>query len=156
MLNIVVISIVLSLIGAACSLPDDAGDTPAAGDLDIPTPGDDVPVGGEQAPTQPAAAAEESPLPTEESAPTEQEAEPTPSIEEIETALIPSSALDGSCINFPAEEISKDNSAGRLRTSLTTGDPAVDFTLQDVNGVSHTLSDLLKTKPVLLVLGGFT
>ena len=39
---------------------------------------------------------------------------------------------------------------------VAAGDEAVDFTLQSVDGDTYTLSGLLGTKPVLLVLGGFT
>jgi hypothetical protein len=71
------------------------------------------------------------------------------------TGLAPASELQSNCLNWPEQDISRSNSA-RLMTSLAEGEPAVDFALQDVDGTTHTLSDLLKTKPVLLVLGGFT
>ena len=69
--------------------------------------------------------------------------------------LAPASELQSNCLNWPEQDISQSNSA-RLMTSLGEGEPAVDFTLQDVDGRAYTLSDLLRTKPVLLVLGGFT
>jgi len=71
------------------------------------------------------------------------------------TGLAPASELQSNCLNWPEQDISRSNSA-RLMTSLGEGEPAVDFTLQDVDGRAYTLSALLRTKPALLVLGGFT
>jgi len=69
--------------------------------------------------------------------------------------LAPASELQSNCLKWPEQEISRTNHA-YLVTSLAEGEPAVDFSLQDVDGATHTLSGLLQTKPVLLVLGGFT
>ena len=43
-----------------------------------------------------------------------------------------------------------------LSVYLQARDRAVEFTLADVEGVEHTLSDMLETKPVLLVIGSYT
>ena len=39
---------------------------------------------------------------------------------------------------------------------VSKGDRMWDFTLRDLDGVEHTLSDMLQTKPVLLVSGSYT
>lgn len=39
---------------------------------------------------------------------------------------------------------------------LARGTIAYDFTLNDITGVPHSLSALLKDRPVVLVLGSFT
>lgn len=69
--------------------------------------------------------------------------------------LQPATALKSNCLNLPAQAISPTNHA-KVTTALTAGKAAVDFTLLDVEGKAYTLRDLLQTKPVLLVLGGFT
>ncbi len=69
--------------------------------------------------------------------------------------LAPASKLQFNCLNWPEQDISRNNHAS-LMISIPEGEPAVDFTLQDVDGRAYTLSDLLRTKPVLLVLGSFT
>ena len=103
--------------------------------------------------------------PTAESAGTEAavaDAAPTADVKRGETAteygsrLAPATELRSDCINWPEQEISETNSAGQLTLSLTEGAPAVDFTLRDANGTPYSLAGLLETKPVLLVLGGFT
>ena len=71
------------------------------------------------------------------------------------TGLAPASELQSNCLNWPEQDISRSNHAS-LMTSLAEGEPAVDFTLRDVDGRAYTLSGLLRMKPVLLVLGGFT
>jgi peroxiredoxin len=48
------------------------------------------------------------------------------------------------------------SSSIRLENGIQEGDSAVDFSLNDVRGETHQLSDMLETKPVLLVLGGYT
>ena len=45
---------------------------------------------------------------------------------------------------------------GDGRRSLAVGTLAVDFTLDDTTGQSHTLSALLAKKPVVIVFGSFT
>ncbi len=42
------------------------------------------------------------------------------------------------------------------RVGIAQAQMAVDFTLKDTEGVSHTLSDLLSEKPVVLIIGSFT
>lgn len=39
---------------------------------------------------------------------------------------------------------------------LGVGDQAEDFTLKDIHGTEHALSQLVKEKPVVLVFGSFT
>jgi len=43
-----------------------------------------------------------------------------------------------------------------LENGIMEGDPAVDFSLKDVQGETHRLSDLLEIKPVLIIFGGYT
>jgi hypothetical protein len=66
-----------------------------------------------------------------------------------------SGALRGNCFNWPEEEFTPTHKAN-VKTSLAEGAIAVDFTLKDPHGASHSLSSLLATKPVLLVFGAFT
>lgn len=66
-----------------------------------------------------------------------------------------SGTLVSGCFDWPATEFSDSNQAS-VRTFLAPGARAVDFTLDDPDGGSHTLSDLLATRPVLLVHGSFT
>jgi len=63
--------------------------------------------------------------------------------------------LQSGCFGWPAAEFSPANSAG-VATFLRAGQQAVDFTLRDTSGVAVRLSDLLRTRPVLLVHGSFT
>ncbi|MBW2277173.1 MAG: hypothetical protein JRF63_06750 [Deltaproteobacteria bacterium] len=64
--------------------------------------------------------------------------------------------LVDNCFNWPAEEFSPSNNVGGLSTGVSEGQQLVDFTLMDVDGTEHTLSNLLTTKPVLLVFGSYT
>ena len=84
-------------------------------------------------------------------------AEPEPDIAMADVPDGPelSTALISGCFDWPAQEFTPDNIADG-RPTLTEGELAVDFTLEDVDGKPHTLSQLLATKPVLLVLGAFT
>ncbi|OGL42654.1 MAG: hypothetical protein A2161_20685 [Candidatus Schekmanbacteria bacterium RBG_13_48_7] len=66
-----------------------------------------------------------------------------------------STDLVSHCYNWPDEEFSPTNKA-TLKTGLPEGSTAIDFTLKDTRDVSWTLSDLLKTKPVLMVFGSYT
>ncbi len=59
------------------------------------------------------------------------------------------------CFGFPGRAPAPDNHAS-VSVRLNAGDRAVDFTLTDVDGRRHTLSQLLKTSPVLLVQGSWT
>lgn len=69
--------------------------------------------------------------------------------------LIPGSELEANCLNYPAEEITVVNSV-RLSVGLTEGRPAVEFSLWGTDGSIYSLSELLRTKPVMIVFGGFT
>jgi len=72
-----------------------------------------------------------------------------------QAALTSSSELVSNCLNFPEEEITFANSV-RPAVGVTEGQPAVEFSLMGSDGNYYTLSELLSTKPVLVVLGGFT
>jgi len=94
-------------------------------------------------------------LPTETPSSKPKETEITGDFLTEDQNLATASELVSSCLNWPQDEISTSNNA-RLMTGLTKGQPAVDFSLQDVKGNIFSLSELLENKPVLLVLGGFT
>jgi len=66
-----------------------------------------------------------------------------------------STALESGCNNWPTQDFSPSNRVS-TNTGLPTGSLAVDFTLRDLGGNPHTLSDMLVDKPVLLVMGAFT
>jgi hypothetical protein len=66
-----------------------------------------------------------------------------------------SGELKESCFDWPDKEFSKQNRAKPL-TFFEKGDQAVDFTLKTVDGEAVTLSELLATKPVLLMAGNWT
>lgn len=66
-----------------------------------------------------------------------------------------SDALVDNCFNWPQDEFSSTNKAS-VTTSINDGALAVEFTLQDVDGNPFTLSDLLRTRPVLMVFGAYT
>ena len=75
--------------------------------------------------------------------------------DENDGGLLPASALSSGCFNWPAQEFSPTHRTS-LTTSISKGQPAVDFTLMDVDSTSYTLSVLLETKPVLMVFGSYT
>lgn len=79
--------------------------------------------------------------------------EPTETI--APSRLLPSSELQSYCLPWLDESPSPSSSI-RLENGIMEGDSAVDFSLKDVHGETHRLSDLLETKPVLLILGGYT
>jgi len=64
--------------------------------------------------------------------------------------LIPESSLSKDC--SPATTVSRGGVDGRLEV----GDKAIEFTLKDIHGLEYGLSDLLATKPVLMIFGAFT
>jgi hypothetical protein len=66
-----------------------------------------------------------------------------------------SDALVSNLFDWPATPFGRGNSA-TIETFLTKGDVAVDFTLDDLEGSEWTLSELLKTGPVLLLPGSYT
>lgn len=72
-----------------------------------------------------------------------------------QATLKSSGELVSNCLNFPADEITFANSV-RPTVGVTEGQPAVEFSLMGSDGNYYTLSELLSTKPVLIVLGGFT
>jgi len=77
--------------------------------------------------------------------------------------LRPASEMQQNCFGFPAQNFNRDNCikceyetspvAGGL---LDVGDEAFDFTLYDLDGTAHTLSDKLASKPVVLLWGMWT
>jgi hypothetical protein len=75
--------------------------------------------------------------------------EPTTSV------LLPESNLISGCYNWPDEDFSPENPAV-MKVLGAFGDPAVDFSLRDIDGTINRLSSLLETRPVFLVLGSFT
>jgi hypothetical protein len=64
--------------------------------------------------------------------------------------------LTSNCYNWPAQEFSSANYVEDTRTSVIEGDRAIEFTLKDTDGVEYRLSELLRTRPVLIVFGSFT
>ena len=88
----------------------------------------------------------------------ERQSDPTPpeSTETILTSqLLPSSELQSYCLPWLDETPSASGSI-RLENGIKEGSSAVDFSLKDVHGETYHLSDLLETKPALLILGGYT
>ena len=79
--------------------------------------------------------------------------EPTETI--APSRLLPSSELQSYCLPWLDENPSQLSNI-RLENGIKEGDSAIDFSLKDVHGERHRLSDLLETKPVLLILGGYT
>lgn len=71
------------------------------------------------------------------------------------SGVLPSANLVSSCLAWLETPLTPSHHV-RLSNGLAQGSPAVDFALRDVKGRTHTLSDLLDTRPVLLVLGAFT
>lgn len=73
--------------------------------------------------------------------------------------LRPESELNHGCYDFPSTNFQRTNRVNGGKESfkrISVGDPAVDFTLPDVNGNPVQLSALLQQKPVLLVWGMWT
>jgi hypothetical protein len=70
--------------------------------------------------------------------------------------LQPESALISDCFGWPGQEFSTSNHASGDGPSVTVGSRAIEFTLLDEKGEEHKLSELLATRPVLMVFGGFT
>jgi len=59
------------------------------------------------------------------------------------------------CFRWPEATFTK-RSFAEVATAMGPGDLAVDFEAEDIEGNPYRLSELLVTKPVLLVLGSFT
>jgi hypothetical protein len=64
--------------------------------------------------------------------------------------------LTPNCYNWPADEFSFGNHVENTRVSVAEAEQAIDFTLKDTDGVTYKLSELLETRPVLMVFGAFT
>jgi hypothetical protein len=80
---------------------------------------------------------------------------PTAPVPEPVVTLIPETQLVSGCFNWPQEEFSAANHA-IIGINGVVGEPAIEFTLKDLAGATHTLSSLLESRPVLLVFGSFT
>ncbi|MDH4038997.1 MAG: hypothetical protein OEX18_15550 [Candidatus Krumholzibacteria bacterium] len=63
--------------------------------------------------------------------------------------------LQSNCYSWPEQEFSPQNVAA-LEAALAVGSKAVEFSLADLDGNVRRLSELLRSKPVLLVLGAYT
>jgi len=79
-------------------------------------------------------------------------------LEPIFCSLRPSSELSSNCFNFPSLNFDRTNCVkctyGKSpHFFLEPGDSAIDFTLHDLEGNPHTLSDYLKQKPVVILFG---
>lgn len=66
-----------------------------------------------------------------------------------------SDALQSNCYSWSAREFTRESHA-RIFVSMSEGDRAVEFELRDAYGIPYKLSELLATKPVLLVTGSHT
>lgn len=80
-----------------------------------------------------------------------------------ETGLRSESELTHNCFNFPSDNFNRNNAVKAMYGSsphtaggLEVGDKAFDFTLSDLDGTTHTLSDKISEKPVLLLWGMWT
>jgi len=80
---------------------------------------------------------------------------PKPTETNAPSRLLPSSELQAYCLPW-LDENPPPSSSIRLENGIMEGDPAVDFSLKDVQGETHRLSDLLEIKPVLIIFGGYT
>jgi hypothetical protein len=68
--------------------------------------------------------------------------------------VIPADTVEG-CFGWPETDFTPTNFSNS-RIGLPSGAQAIDFTLRGVDGMEHTLSELLVTKPVLIELGSYT
>ena len=90
--------------------------------------------------------------PSDETPPVAEKASATPPAEE-KTPATPAAS------NAPvlAGDLKRGCQRGRdLSGGLAVGTLAVDFTLDDTTGQSHTLSEMLARQPVVMVFGSFT
>ena len=101
--------------------------------------------------------------PSNEAPPAEDQASATPPAEDKAPAKPP--AEDKTSVTPPAASsapvLAGDLTRGCQRggdgtAGLAVGALAVDFTLDDTTGVSHTLSQMLARQPVVMVAGSFT
>jgi len=74
--------------------------------------------------------------------------------QETTSKLRPESELAPGCYEWTVSG-SRPTSVD-YRMPMEEGDPAIDFTLEDLDGQPHTLSTLLKSRPVVMVMGAFT
>ena len=81
---------------------------------------------------------------------------PTQPPDSLTLTLLPESALVSGCFGWPGQDFTPSNHASGDGPSVTVGGQAIEFTLLDHRGTEHKLSELLATRPVLIVLGGFT
>jgi len=65
------------------------------------------------------------------------------------------SLLSDHCFGWPETPFDASNHA-IIGTGVEVGEQAIEFTLAGTDGRIYSLSELLKTRPVLLVLGGYT
>ena len=84
--------------------------------------------------------------------PTALDSQTTPVVTQV---LRPDSDLSPGCYDWPVPDLSVPDVAG-YALPFEVGDPAIDFTLKDTEGVPHNLSELLDTRPVLIVFGAYT
>lgn len=69
--------------------------------------------------------------------------------------LLADDALTEGLFGWPETDFGRGNSA-TIEITRRAGDPAVDFTLKDMQGLPHSLARMLGERPVLMILGSFT
>ena len=69
--------------------------------------------------------------------------------------LLTADHLTEGLFGWPETPFSRQNAA-TIEIFRHTGAAAVDFTLRDIDGVQVRLADLLRSRPVLLILGSYT
>ena len=82
----------------------------------------------------------------------------------VSAILRPMYELNTNCYNFPEKKFDRHNNVRFYHGSspylpLKEGERAIDFSLYDVHGVKHTLSEILlhnRGKPVVLLFGMYT
>ena len=82
----------------------------------------------------------------------------------VSAILRPMYELETNCYNFPEEKFDRHNNVRFYHGSspylpVAQGERAIDFSLYDVHGVKHTLSEILlhnRGKPVVLLFGMYT
>ena len=81
---------------------------------------------------------------------------PTQPEDSVKLTLRPEATLVSGCFGWPGQEFTAANHANVGAPAVAAGAQAIEFTLLDHAGASHRLSELLATRPVLMVFGGFT
>ena len=74
---------------------------------------------------------------------------------QIPIDLLSERHLTGGCYDWPETEFSAENHAV-LGSYGLVGEPAIEFTLKDLTGATHTLTSLLESRPVFMIFGSFT